>query len=305
MYVPTCLITDRPLAHCQCSRCNRRRRIREEGEVGAGAPTPLYPVEVCKEHGEYYAGNWFCPKCTLTLIVNRATGFALEDSEDGAHCTPLKDSKPRCHGTTGLGERSKPLFSFTDDPACTPPDPSPFTLVAGEPSCECNKYPGRGHAPHCGHNVNLNVRECLECSDGSRCVPDVEEARESADRPGQPQAGADGSNAVPGTTVLRSTLEALEYLLGTVNELNERDVFTPNRRRAIRDMVQGPLDNWLRCRDSKAGPNSRYLDALSNPFWMALNEWVERGASAREQLHSSVRQLLAALDDTDRRGSRL
>jgi hypothetical protein len=142
----------------------------------------------------------------------------------------------------------------------------------------------------------------LECSDGGRCVPDVAQTRAGADRPGQSQAGTDGDSSLRGTALLRSTLEALERLLSSAHGEWELHCLTKGGRRAIRDMVQGPLDNWLRCRDSKAGPNSRYLDALSNPFWMALNEWVERGASAREQLQSSVRQLLAALDDTDRRG---
>jgi hypothetical protein len=168
-----------------------------------------------------------------------------------------------------------------------------------DPDGECARSADRARRDD--FNESVARREALQ-RDGYRYPGDWPESGSGSRRVSDSkESSGHGSDTVPGTALLRSTLEALERLLRDYIEWENASGFTlPGKdgRRAIRDMVQGPLDNWLRCRDSKAGPNSRYLDALSNPFWMALNAWVVAGASAREQLQSSVRQLLDALGDT-------
>jgi hypothetical protein len=225
------------------------------------------------------------PRCSITSVP-------LAHCQCGRHGQPVyfePDPKPRCHGTfvdhdgRTVRESPKPMptWHYVDrDDAATPPIPS---KKAVESRCECNRYPGRGHATYCPEYSSRGGR-----------VPNT--AKPSGHR----------SDTVPGTALLRSTLEALECLLRSRHYIDAERAWptaSATWRRAIQDMVAGPFDNWARNYFSNWRHHRTYTSAVSDTFWLALNAWVG-GASAREQLQSSVRQLLNALDDSEQSGRR-
>jgi hypothetical protein len=95
--------------------------------------------------------------------------------------------------------------------------------------------------------------------------------------------------------VLRDTLEALERLLRL--DPSDTCVFiSPDWRRAIRDVVLGPLDYWLGNNANIPGPDGWDRAKISDPFWLALQQWVGHGHSSRELLLSSIRNVLTQID---------
>jgi hypothetical protein len=127
------------------------------------------------------------------------------------------------------------------------------------------------------------------------------------ERSGRDGREARSRDAVSGTALLRSTLEALERLLRD-DYLNTESTIerylTKVGRRVIRDMVQAQISDWIRRNDDPTELYSWNGSPVSVEVRVALQDWVEHGASAREQLSRTLRQFIDALDSTRNKGAK-